>query len=90
MPDQPTAGGGFVPETDEVTQAILGVLLHRYPALVSLEELVQNYAYPSEHAFSMRAIHEGVDDLARWGLAHRLDRFAFATHAAKRGEQLHP
>lgn len=90
MPDEPTAGSSFVPDIDEVAQAILVVLLDRYPALIALEELVQHYAFPPEHAFSVMAVDEGVDDLARFGLAHRLDRFAFATHAAKRAEDLHP
>jgi len=90
MPDQPTASERYVPETDEVAQAILAALLDRYPALVSLEELEQHFAFPPEHAFSAMAIDEGVNDLARFGLAHRLDRFAFASHAAKRAAELHP
>lgn len=90
MPDQPTAAEGFMPDIEEVAQAILVVLLDRHPALMSVEELLRYAAYPAEHAFTRQDIEDGVNDLARYGLAHRLDQFAFASYAAKRGEQLHP
>ncbi len=88
MPDEPTAGVVYVLETDEVARNVLTVLLDRHPALVSLEELVRHFAFPPTTAISEMFIREGVDDLARYGLAHRLDRFAFASHSAVRANEL--
>lgn len=88
MQDQPTGGSVYVPEADEVAGCVLTVLLDRYPALVSIEELVQHFAFPGRSAFPAMFIEEGVDDLARAGLAHRLERFVFASQSAVRGEGL--
>jgi hypothetical protein len=88
MQEQPSAGSTYSPGTDEVAGTLLNVLLDRHPALVSVEELVRYAAFPSGTAFSEMCVDEGLDDLARWGLAHRLDRFAFASHAAVRVGEL--
>jgi hypothetical protein len=88
MPDQPIAVGIDAPQTDEVAQAVLVVLLDRHPALMSIEELVQYFALPTQSAFGSMLVNEGLDDLARWGLVHRLDRFVFASYAAVRGLEL--
>ena len=88
MEGQAGGGGVYVPETDEVARCVLTVLLDCYPALVSIEELVRHFAFPARTAFPQMFIEEGVDDLARAGLAHRLDRFVFASQAAVRGEGL--
>ena len=88
MPDQPTPSDVFVPHIDEAPQAILNVLLDRHPALVSIEELVGYFSVPTRTAYDTMVVDEGVDDLVRWGLAHRLDQFAFASYTAVRGLEL--
>jgi hypothetical protein len=89
MPDQPTAGQDRVLERAELERDILGMLLHRYPALVALEELVRHFGYLSpEKQITEIFVREGVEDLQCSGLAHQLGEFAFASYAAVRAEQL--
>jgi hypothetical protein len=70
---------------DEAASAVHAILLERYPALVELDELVRDLVGPKLPAIF---VHEALDELVRAGLAHRLDRFAFASHAAVRGRAL--
>jgi len=84
MRDQPV-GGGDVPEPDAVTGVVLEVLLARYPALVAMEELVRDLGEGDGRRGLPRVfIEDGVAELLRDGLAHRLERFVFASHSAVR------
>lgn len=87
MPDQPNAGSADVLEADEVARLVLGVLLVRHPALVAVEELVREFGTQDrDRSMPEMFIQEGVDELVCSGLAHRLDRFVFASYSAVRAQ----
>lgn len=90
MPDQPTAAGDVgVLDHDEVIRVILTVLLDRHPTLVALEELVRYLDFERpEHHIAPMFVREGVDELRRVGLVHKLDHFAFASDSAVRASKL--
>jgi len=67
-------------------RVLLGLLIERDPALAADDELAR--ALGGEHAAIPTAA--GLAGLARDGLAHRLDRCAWATRAAMRCNQLGP
>lgn len=71
---------------DEVAQIVMGVLLERYPALLSIDDELRG-EIPAQAA-SDAAIHDAVDELERLGLVHVLDRFAFASYRAMRTREL--
>jgi len=89
MQDQPIAGTGSVPAADEVAGWVLATLLERQPALVPLDDLVRELVVPG---FDLPAtfVEDSANELIQAGLAHRLDRFFFASHAAVRAEELRP
>ena len=65
-----------------VHKEVLAFLLERHPALLAEEEVVRHLA-PEPATFGERdAVQVALCELAQAGLAHRLDRFAFATAAA--------
>jgi len=89
MPDQPSAGAGRVPESNEVARQILGILLERQPALMAIEELVRYLGHPDpKQAVSEIFVRDGVGELVCSGLAHQLGEFVFASYSAVRIEQL--
>ena len=75
IPDQPTA-------------AVLDLLIGEHPGLLHREELVRLYARGSlEHGEAARIVDDAISELLASGLAHRLDRFVFASRAALRGRE---
>jgi hypothetical protein len=78
------AGGPVNPHE----RAVLGLLLEHHPALLSIDEVIR-YLSPDPADFAERdAIDVAIGALARAGLAHRLERFVFATAAAVDVERL--
>jgi hypothetical protein len=76
-------------EGDEVTEIVLSILIDRHPALVAFDELAAEFPdLDTEQRFPESVIHDAIDELVRLGLAHRLDRFVFASHAAVRAKAL--
>lgn len=76
-------------ESDEVAQIVLGVLLERYPALLSVDELRAELPDPnSPQRLPDSSLHDAIDELERLGLVHVLDRFVFASYRAVRAQQL--
>jgi hypothetical protein len=55
--------------------------------LVPVEELVRDLIVPGVD-LSVSFIEDASTELVQAGLAHRLDRFFFASHAAVRGQEL--
>ena len=89
MQEQRTAVAADVPGLDEIEQVVLETLLERHPALVAIEELQRDLGQPSTAgAIPAVFIAEAVDDLVRSGLAHRLERFVFASWSAVRSRAL--
>jgi hypothetical protein len=69
-------------------QAVLGVLLEHHPGLLSLEEVVRHIA-PDPADFAERdKVLVAIRELVQRGLAHRLERFVFATAPAVYFERL--
>lgn len=90
MQDQPTAGRREIPDAEEAAFLVLTVLLTRYPALVAMEELVRDLAgTPTREGLPAVFVEDTVNELVRDGLAHRLERFVFASHSAVRADALH-
>jgi hypothetical protein len=76
-------------DDDEICQIILSILLERHPALVAFEELVAEFpSHDTEQALPASVIRDAIDEVARLGLVHQLDRFAFASYAAVRARAL--
>lgn len=73
---------------DELTQVVLAILLERHPALVDFAELTVELPQGSGRDIPESVIHDAIDELVRLGLAHRLDRFIFASYTAVRAKQL--
>jgi hypothetical protein len=75
-------------EDDQLQQAVLGILLHAYPAQLSLEELVREMT-DEPHEFAPRDhIEIAVRALTGAGLLHSHGQFLFATRAAVRADEL--
>jgi hypothetical protein len=79
------------PEADPAggpTPALLDFLIAHYPALFSIEELVQLFSSPGQDQARERVeIEEGVDQLIADGLSHVLGGFVWASHAAVSSER---
>lgn len=74
---------------DDPTAAILDLLIGEHPSLLHVDELVRLYARGSiEHSDAERIVEDALSELLAGGLAHRLDRFVFASRAALRGREL--
>ena len=76
------------PTADDPTAAVLDLLIGEHPGLLHVDELVRLYARGSiEHPEAAHIVDDAVSELLASGLAHRLDRFVFASRAALRGRQ---
>lgn len=76
-------------DPDGAARFLLGCLVARHPTLLSIDELVREFAGSSrEHQTARLLIDDGVAQLLRSGLAHQLDGFVFASQAAIRASQL--
>jgi hypothetical protein len=70
-------------------QAVLALLLHAYPALLSLDEVIRALTADCPDEFGPRnGIENAVRDLVAAGLVHRHGAFVFASRAAVRGDEL--
>lgn len=76
-------------DRDDAARFLLACLIGRSPALLSVDELVREFAGSSrELTVAQVLIDDGLSELLGSGLAHRLDRFVFASQAAIRSSQL--
>lgn len=74
---------------DDPTAAVLDLLIGEHPGLLHVEELVRLYARGSiKHQEAARIVDDAISELLASGLAHRLDRFVFASRAALQGRHL--
>ena len=65
-----------------VHKEVLALLLEHHPALLAEQEVVRHLA-PEPATFGERdSVAVAIRELTQAGLAHRLDRFVFATAAA--------
>ena len=66
----------------DARSVVLGVLLDHHPGLLSIDEVVREITADS-HSFAKRdGVEVALRELVEAGLAHRLGRFVFASHAA--------
>ena len=88
MPE-PETGKSYVEDPDGATRFLLGCLIARHPALLSIDELVRAFAGSmQEHHAARLLVDDGVAELLGSGLAHRVDGFVFASQAAMRANEL--
>ena len=80
------------PAGDDLNAApLLTILLDHYPALMSLDELVNEFAGLSrDRKQAEMMVADGLAALMASGLIHRIDRFVFASRAAVKAEQFYP
>jgi len=83
MPNNPTAAA-----YDRLASTVFGVVLDSYPALMSVEEVVQEVARDPARFGDRDEVGNAIRDLAREGLLHRTGGFVFATRAAVRTREL--
>lgn len=89
MPHQRSCDPADVLEPDVIAGAVLGCLIHDAPPLVTVEELTSRMAgFEGDRRKARRSVEDALSDLVQHGLAHRLDRFVFASQAAIRGRAL--
>jgi len=78
-----------VPEPAGPTADILDILIDQHPGLVHIDELARMYGRASiDDDSARRIVDDAVAELLAGGLAHRLERFVFATLAARRAREL--
>lgn len=74
---------------DDPSAAILDLLLDEHPGLLHIDELTRLYAGASiQPGEAARIVEDALSELLAGGLAHRLERFVFASRAARRGRDL--
>lgn len=75
---------------DDLTAGpLLTILLDHYPVVLSLDELVREYAgLARDRQTAELMVADGLAALMGSGLAHKLDGFVFASRAAVRAGQL--
>ena len=61
---------------------MLNVLLDHHPGLLSVDEIVRAMTADDESFAARDRIEVALRELVEAGLAHRLGRFVFASHAA--------
>jgi hypothetical protein len=86
-----TLGPLHPPHSDQekAEQAVLALLLHTYPALLSVDEVIRALTADCPDEFGPRdSVENAVRDLVATGLVHRHGAFVFATRAAVRGDEL--
>ena len=78
------------PLTGDVTpRPLMTILLDHYPALLSLDELVSEYAgLASDRRKAEMMVADGLAALVGSGLAHKLGDFVFASRSAVGYQQL--
>jgi hypothetical protein len=76
-------------EGRKAQQAVLGLLLHVYPAHVPIEELERTLAGYGEDLGPFDAVEIAIRELVAVGLVHRHDDFVFASSAAVRFDEIH-
>lgn len=70
---------------------ILDILIDQHPGLLHIDELARMHGRASVDPDSARRIVEdAISELLASGLAHQLDRFVLASHAAIRARELAP
>lgn len=77
-----------------VQSDVLSCLMQAYPALLSLEELIRDWAKDPHDRRERNAVEEAVRVLARAGIVHELRTtsgglFVFVTRPIVRFEELH-
>jgi hypothetical protein len=77
-----------VTEDRKAQQAVLGLLLHVYPAHIPIEEVERTVAGYEEKLAPLDAVEIAIRELVAVGLAHRHDRFVFASSAAVRFDEI--
>ena len=65
-----------------VHSGVLALLLEHHPALLSTDEVARAITAGDESPKARDDVDVAVRELVESGLAHRLDRFVFASHAA--------
>lgn len=86
---QPAGDPNPLTGDDLTARAILVILLDHYPALLSIEELVSEYAGLSrDRQTAELMVADGLAALLCSGLIHKLNGFVFASRAAIRAGQL--
>lgn len=89
MGDHQPASAREIEDRDNPARFVLGCLVARSPALLSVDELVREFAGSSQNLrVAQVLIDDSVAELLGCGLAHRLDRFVFASQAAIRSSEL--
>lgn len=89
MPEPQTGNRCRADDPDGVARFVLGCLVARHPTLLSIDELVREFAGSSRELHAARLlIDDGVTELLGSGLAHQVDDFVFASQAAMRASQL--
>jgi hypothetical protein len=76
-------------DAEKAEQAALALLLHTYPALLSVDEVIRALTADCPDDFGPRDDYQNaLRELVATGLAHRHGAFVFATRAAVRGDEL--
>lgn len=75
-------------EVEQTAQSVLAILTGHYPALLSFDEVVSEYAGLQDRTRARLMVMDGLAALMASGLAHQLDGFVFASRAAVRADQL--
>lgn len=89
MQDQSSSEEQWIPDSDEIARVVLGLLVKRHPGLVAEEELRRELSHPSlERPLPEPFIEDGLAELTRSGLIHRLGSFVFASQTAIRADDL--
>lgn len=89
MVDRQTTSGQCVDDPDHAARFVLACLIAHHPALLSLDELVREFAGSNwDPGGASVVVDDGLAQLVSSGLAHRLDAFFFASQAAVRASRL--
>ena len=89
MVDRQTASDQCVDDPDHAARFVLACLIGHHPALLSIDELFREFAgSDGDPGEASVVVDDGLAELVRSGLAHRLDRFVFASQAAVRASRL--
>ncbi|MGN6188215.1 MAG: hypothetical protein ACTHOE_04905 [Conexibacter sp.] len=90
MPDQNPTLDPRATDSDTIESEVFHMLVEQHPALVPIAELVRELTFPAQPHISSppQFVAEAVERLFHFGLAHRVDDFAFATRAGVRAIEL--
>jgi hypothetical protein len=76
-------------DPDAPARFVLDFLIARHPSLLTVDELVCEFAGSAGESQKTRAyIDDGLAELMGSGLVHRLEDFVFASRAAMRASDL--